>query len=63
MDSKKLTLWLPADWIEAFRREAEKRGLSVGALMAECTAEQLAKSTRAKLSERRERGRPAKLPS
>jgi hypothetical protein len=60
MKSKRILILLPKPWIDAFRREAKRREMSLGGFLGECTLAQLPKSIRDKLPPRRARGRPVK---
>jgi hypothetical protein len=51
---------MPPEWLDALRRLAERRGVSLSRLLCEAAADLLPASERRKLPELKERGRPSK---
>lgn len=59
----KFNMSQPADWHEAFKKQAAKEGMQLSPWMAECCFAYLPKSIQAELSDRHTVGRPSKKES
>lgn len=51
---------MPPEWLDALRKLAKRRGVSLSRLLIEAAAELLPPAERRKLPELKERGRPTK---
>lgn len=51
---------MPPEWLDALRRLADRRGVSLSRLLIEAAADLLPPAERRKLPELKERGRPPK---
>jgi hypothetical protein len=53
-------LTIPPEWLDALRKLAKRRGVSLSRLLCEAAAKQLPPAERQKLPELKDRGRPTK---
>lgn len=60
MTTERCNIAQPADWWAAFRKQAQKEGLTLSGWLGECALANLDESTAEKLSERPAANRPKK---